>query len=176
MNDMLTTKASRLRIALIAIALMSTLLSGCASSAFPRGHFDGKSFREMIREGNPEIATLPDGHHVLYRMWEGDLHPTDRPVKFGEGRIEDGECEGPWVFYHPFKPRGTRPLAKGTMVKGQFHGDTTFHWPNGSVSFRCHLVHGKADGRVERYWVGGKTLSHVSEWKMGRLVSEQKLR
>ena len=176
MNEMLTTKASTLRIALIAIALMSTLLSGCASSAFPRGHFDGKSLREMIREDNPEIATLPDGHHVLYRMWEGDLHPTDRPVKFGEGRIEDGECEGPWVFYHPFKPRGTRPLAKGTMVKGQFHGDTTFHWPNGSVRFRCHLVHGKADGRVELYWVGGKTLSHVSEWKMGRLVSAQKLR
>ena len=93
-----------------------------------------------------------------------------------EGRIEDGECEGPWVFYHPFKPRGTRPAAKGTMVKGQFHGDTTFHWPNGSLRFRCHLVHGKADGRVEFYWANGTALAAVSEWKMGRLVSAQKLR
>lgn len=175
MKDTSTTTTSRPRFALIAITLMSTLFPGCASWSFPREYFDGKSFREMVREGNPEIATLPDGQHELYRMWEGDQHPTDRPVKSGEGRIEDGECEGPWVFYHPFIPRGTRSAAKGTMVKGQFHGDTTFHWPNGRLRFRCHLVHGKADGRVEFYWANGTTLAAVSEWKMGRLVSARKL-
>lgn len=50
MKDTLTTKASRPRFALIAIALMSALFSSCASGSFPREYFDGKSFREMIRD------------------------------------------------------------------------------------------------------------------------------